>query len=118
MCGIFALFGNDNTENLDNKRNYYLNLSKKMACFACQVNIDSINENNINMIKKKFCLCIFIKNIPKQKKGKVTRPCGFVIKDTKQKNEELINIYIKKRIEKNSPSGFLDFSEPQLIYKK
>ena len=38
--------------------------------------------------------------------------------DTKQRNEELINIYIKKRIEKNSPSGFLDFSEPQLIYKK
>ena len=30
MCGIFALFGNDNTENLDNKRNYYLNLSKKI----------------------------------------------------------------------------------------
>ena len=39
-------------------------------------------------------------------------------KDTKLKNEELINIYIKKRIEKNSPSRFLDFSEPQLIYKK
>tara|TARA_B100000900_G_scaffold169749_1_gene144181 strand:+ start:990 stop:2015 length:1026 start_codon:yes stop_codon:yes gene_type:complete len=39
-------------------------------------------------------------------------------KDTKSKNEELINIYIKKRIEKNSPSRFLDFSEPQLIYKK
>ena len=39
-------------------------------------------------------------------------------KDTKLKNEELINIYIKKRIEKNSPSGFLDFSEPQLLYKK
>ena len=38
--------------------------------------------------------------------------------DTKLKNEELINIYIKKRIEKNSPSRFLDFSEPQLIYKK
>jgi len=38
--------------------------------------------------------------------------------DTKQRNEELINIYIKKRIEKNSPSGFLDFSEPQLIYKR
>ena len=30
MCGIFALFGNENTENLDNKRNYYLNLSKKI----------------------------------------------------------------------------------------
>ena len=38
--------------------------------------------------------------------------------DTKLKNEELINIYIKKRIEKNSPNRFLDFSEPQLIYKK
>ena len=38
--------------------------------------------------------------------------------DTKIKNEELINIYIKKRIEKNSPSRFMDFSEPQLIYKK
>ena len=38
--------------------------------------------------------------------------------DTKIKNEELINIYIKKRIEKNSPNRFLDFSEPQLIYKK
>ena len=38
--------------------------------------------------------------------------------DTKLKNEELINIYIKKRIEKNSPDRFLDFSEPQLIYKK
>ena len=30
MCGIFALFGNSNTENLDNMRNYYLNLSKKL----------------------------------------------------------------------------------------
>ena len=39
-------------------------------------------------------------------------------KDTKIKNEELINIYIKKRIEKNSPDRFLDFSEPQLIHKK
>ena len=39
-------------------------------------------------------------------------------KDTKLKNEELINIYIKNRIEKNSPNLFLDFSEPQLIYKK
>ncbi len=39
-------------------------------------------------------------------------------KDTKLKNEELINIYIKKHIEKNSPNRFLDFSEPQLIYKK
>ena len=39
-------------------------------------------------------------------------------KDTKIKNEELLNIYIKKRIEKNSPKRFLDFSEPQLIYKK
>ena len=39
-------------------------------------------------------------------------------KDTKLKNEELINIYIKKRLEKNSPNRFLDFSEPQLIYKK
>ena len=38
--------------------------------------------------------------------------------DTKIKNEELINIYIKKRIEKNPPNRFLDFSEPQLIYKK
>ena len=38
--------------------------------------------------------------------------------DTKLKNEELINIYVKKRIEKYSPSRFLDFSEPQLIYKK
>ena len=38
--------------------------------------------------------------------------------DTKIKNEELINIYIKKRIEKNSPNRFLDFSEPQLLYKK
>ena len=38
--------------------------------------------------------------------------------DTKIKNEELINIYIKKRIEKNSPNRFLDFSEPQLIHKK
>ena len=38
--------------------------------------------------------------------------------DTKLKNEELLNIYIKKRIEKNSPNRFLDFSEPQLIYKK
>tara|TARA_Y100000589_G_C27107283_1_gene610669 strand:- start:127 stop:1191 length:1065 start_codon:yes stop_codon:yes gene_type:complete len=39
-------------------------------------------------------------------------------KDTKLKNEELINLYIEKRIEKNSPDRFLDFSEPQLIYKK
>ena len=39
-------------------------------------------------------------------------------KDTKLKNEELINFFIKKRIEKNSPKRFLDFSEPQLIYKK
>ncbi len=39
-------------------------------------------------------------------------------KDTKLKNEELINIYLKNRIEKNSPSLFLDFPEPQLIYKK
>ena len=39
-------------------------------------------------------------------------------KDTKLKNEELINIYIKKQLEKNSASRFLDFSEPQLIYKK
>ena len=38
--------------------------------------------------------------------------------DTKIKNEELINIYIKKRIESNSPNRFLDFSEPQLINKK
>ena len=38
--------------------------------------------------------------------------------DTKIKNEELINIYIKKRIEKNSPNRFLDFPEPQLIHKK
>ena len=38
--------------------------------------------------------------------------------DTKIKNEELINIYIKKRIEKNPPNRFLDFSEPQLIFKK
>ena len=38
--------------------------------------------------------------------------------DTKIKNEELINIYIKKRIEKNPPNRFLDFSEPKLIYKK
>ena len=39
-------------------------------------------------------------------------------KDTKHRNEELINLYIEKRIEKNSPNRFLDFSEPQLIYKK
>ena len=39
-------------------------------------------------------------------------------KDTKSKNNELMNIYIKKRLEKNSPNRFLDFSEPQLIYKK
>ena len=38
--------------------------------------------------------------------------------DTKLKNEELKNIYIKKRMEKYSPNRFLDFSEPQLIYKK
>ena len=38
--------------------------------------------------------------------------------DTKLKNEELINIYVKKRIEKYSPTRFLDFSEPQLIFKK
>ena len=38
--------------------------------------------------------------------------------DTKIKNEELKNIYIKKRMEKYSPNRFLDFSEPQLIYKK
>ena len=38
--------------------------------------------------------------------------------DTKIKNEELINIYIKNRIEKNSPKRFLDFPEPQLIYKE
>ena len=37
-------------------------------------------------------------------------------KDTQLKNEDLINIYIKKRIEKNSPDRFLDFSEPQLIF--
>ena len=39
-------------------------------------------------------------------------------KDTKLKNEELVNIYIKRRIEKNSPNRFLDFVEPQLVYKK
>ena len=35
--------------------------------------------------------------------------------DTKIKNEELLNLYIKKKIEKFSPRLFLDFSEPQLI---
>ena len=30
MCGIFALFGNSDTDNLEEKRNYYLNLSKKI----------------------------------------------------------------------------------------
>ena len=39
-------------------------------------------------------------------------------KDTKLKNEELINLYIEKKIEKISPNRFLDFTEPQLIYKK
>ena len=30
MCGIFAFFGNADTGDLDEKRNYYLNLSKKI----------------------------------------------------------------------------------------
>ena len=38
--------------------------------------------------------------------------------DTKFKNEELINIYIEKRLNKIPPNQFLDFSEPQLMYKK
>jgi len=39
-------------------------------------------------------------------------------RDTKLKNEELINFYIKKKLDKLSPDRFLDFPEPQLIYKK
>jgi len=38
-------------------------------------------------------------------------------KDTNIKNEELINLYIKKNLDKFSPRRFLDFSEPQLINK-
>ena len=39
-------------------------------------------------------------------------------KDTQGKNEELLNLYIKKKIDKFSPRRFLDFSEPQLISKR
>ena len=38
--------------------------------------------------------------------------------DTKLKNEELINIYIREKIDKNPSSRFLDFPEPQLILKR
>ena len=36
-------------------------------------------------------------------------------KDTKIKNEELLNLYIQKKIDKFPPRRFLDFSEPQLV---
>ena len=38
--------------------------------------------------------------------------------DTKLKNKELIDIYINKRLGEIAPNRFLDFPEPQLIYKK
>ena len=38
--------------------------------------------------------------------------------DTKIKNQELIEIYLKKRLSEHPASRFLDFPEPQLIQKK
>ena len=39
-------------------------------------------------------------------------------RDTRVKNDELINIYIREKIDKNPSSRFLDFPEPQLILKR
>lgn len=36
--------------------------------------------------------------------------------DTKEKNKKIIEIYIQERVDSVSPSRFLDFSEPTLIY--
>ena len=39
-------------------------------------------------------------------------------KDTQLKNKELVNIYIKQKVDKIPPNRFLDFPEPQLIFKR